>query len=128
MEIMLVVMIIGILVGLAINRLGGAAEAAKVVGARTSISGMKGALYAYRAVNGAYPTTGQGLKALFERPSMEPIPANWRRVGEGNELPKDPWGFDFVYSNPGKKNPTGFDIYSVGPDGAPDTEDDVWQN
>lgn len=103
-------------------------ESEEIRRVRAPLNGIKGALYAYRAVNGAYPTTRQGLKALFEQPTIEPIPKNWRKVGEGAERFKDPWGYGYVYLSPGRKNPNGFDIYSLGPDGIDETEDDVWSN
>jgi general secretion pathway protein G len=42
------------------------------------------------------------------------------------ELPKDPWGGDYIYRNPGLKNPGGYDLYSAGPDRQLDTGDDDW--
>ena len=38
----------------------------------------------------------------------------------------DPWGTPFVFSCPGEKNPSGWDLWSYGPDKKPNTEDDVW--
>jgi hypothetical protein len=37
-------------------------------------------------------------------------------------LPKDPWGNPYIYYYPGKHNPTGYDLLSVGPDGKEGTE------
>ena len=34
-----------------------------------------------------------------------------------NEIPKDPWGRDYNYANPGTHNPRGFDVWSDGPAG-----------
>jgi general secretion pathway protein G len=42
------------------------------------------------------------------------------------ELPKDPWGSDYIYRDPGLKNPGGYDLYSAGPDRQGDTSDDDW--
>jgi general secretion pathway protein G len=42
-----------------------------------------------------------------------------------DEETKDPWGHSYQYQNPGKHNPDRYDIYSMGPDGQPDTADDI---
>jgi len=44
------------------------------------------------------------------------------------DLPKDPWNNNYIYINPGRKNPSSYDLYSAGPDRAPDTPDDDWGN
>jgi general secretion pathway protein G len=41
-------------------------------------------------------------------------------------VPKDPYGNNYIYFNPGRKNPNGFDLYSAGKDRKPDTADDNW--
>jgi len=41
-------------------------------------------------------------------------------------VPKDPWASDYIYRCPGLKNPSGYDLYSAGPDRIPDTQDDDW--
>ena len=53
-----------------------------------------------------------------------PRPARWTQFLDS--VPKDPWGKEFVYLNPGRKNPNGYDLYSAGPDRVPDTVDDEW--
>jgi general secretion pathway protein G len=40
-------------------------------------------------------------------------------------VPADPWGRQYQYSNPGKHNTDGYDVWSLGPDGADGTDDDV---
>jgi hypothetical protein len=42
------------------------------------------------------------------------------------ELPKDPWGINYIYRNPGLKNPGRYDLYSPGPDRQPETGDGDW--
>jgi general secretion pathway protein G len=79
------------------------------------------ALDAYRLSNGSYPSTEQGLPALFERPSIDP-PANWNGPYLRKAVPLDPWNNAYVYVNPGQQNPNGFDLYSLGADGLPGGE------
>ena len=41
------------------------------------------ALDAYRLDNGRYPTTEQGLEALWTQPSVEPVPRGWNDLTRG---------------------------------------------
>ena len=41
-------------------------------------------------------------------------------------MPNDPWHNNYIYINPGRKNPSGYDLYSAGQDRKPDTPDDDW--
>ena len=49
-------------------------------------------------------------------------------VSTVKEMPKDPWGSDYIYRDPGLKNPGGYDLYFAGPDRQADTSDDDWGN
>jgi len=64
-----------------------------------------------------YPTTGEGLGALINRPTAIPEGGKWRPYFAVDKLPKDPWGRPYVYECPGKHNPDRFDVYSLGPSG-----------
>jgi general secretion pathway protein G len=81
-------------------------------------------LQLYESMNGFYPTTAQGLHALVTEPQSYPQPPRWSQLLK--ELPKDPWGSDYIYRSPGVKNPGGYDLFSAGPDRQPDTADDDW--
>jgi len=124
MEIMLVVAIIAILAGLLISKQAGLLDIGKETAAKGNMNTIKTSLLAYTIKAGNYPSTEQGLKALVVRPESEPRPLEWKKMLD--EVPVDPWGYQFVYINPGIKKPDGFDLYSVGKDGKPNTEDDVW--
>ena len=124
LEIMLVVTIIALLLGTAIYKLRGNVEMSRIVAVQSSIQSIKTQLRSYESLNGFMPTTEQGLKALVSQPSSEPRPTRWTQFLDG--VPKDPWGSEFVYVNPGRKNPTGYDLYSAGQDRKPDTADDEW--
>ena len=124
LEIMLVVTIIALLLGTAIYKLRGNVEMSRIVAVQSSIQSIKTQLRSYESLNGFMPTTEQGLKALVSQPSTEPRPTRWTQFLDG--VPKDPWGTEFVYVNPGRKNPTGYDLYSAGQDRKPDTADDEW--
>jgi general secretion pathway protein G len=125
MEIMLVVTIIALLAGLAIFKMGGVIGVGETAAARADLQSFRTALIAYRATAGSFPSTAQGLQALVRRPEGEPKPLMWRKVFDG-DIKQDPWHHDFVYKCPGEKNTTSYDLYSVGEDGRPGTEDDIW--
>lgn len=118
-EILLVVVIIGILAALVIPRIAGSSERARVTAATTDINGgIKSALGAYEVDNGFYP---KSLQDLITQPSEA---RNWHGPYL-DSLPKDPWGYPYVYTYPGKHIPGSYDLYSVGPDGKAGTEDDI---
>lgn len=124
LEIMLVVTIIALLLGAAIYKLGGNVEYARHTTVATDIQSIETQLKLYESMNGFYPTTEQGLQALVTQPSSDPQPQRWYQLFK--ELPQDPWHNNFIYLNPGRKNPSGYDLYSAGPDRKPDTPDDDW--
>ena len=122
LEIMLVVLIIGLLIGLAVHQVGGKLDEARRVKVRGDLQQIKTNLMMYQAANGFYPTTEQGLKALVQKPETEPKPRNWRPLEES--VPRDPWDQEYFYRFPGKHNPKEYDIFSAGPDRNADTEED----
>lgn len=124
LEIMLVISIIVILLGVAINKLGNTTGMAKGVAVRADIQAISTQLKLYESMNGYLPTTEQGLGALVTQPSSEPRPQRWYQLFK--EIPKDPWGNNYIYLSPGRRNPTGYDLYSAGPDRKADTGDDDW--
>ncbi len=124
LEIMLVVMIIGLLLGTAIYKLRGNVEVSRGVAVQSSLQSIRTQLKLYESLNGFPPSSEQGLKALVAQPQSEPQPTRWTQLLDA--VPKDPWGKEFVYMSPGRKNPNGYDLYSAGPDRTPDTADDDW--
>jgi general secretion pathway protein G len=85
---------------------------------------IKTQLHLYKSLSGFLPTTDQGLQALVTQPQNDPRLTRWYQLFK--ELPKDPWGSDYIYRSPGRKNPEGYDLYSAGPDRQADTGDDDW--
>ena len=124
LEIMLVVTIIALLLGAAIYKMAPSVDVAKKTRVQADIQMLRTMLLAYSGRNGFYPSTDQGVKAMAQRPETEPIPAQWTQLIESP--PKDPWGMDYIYRCPGIKNPSGYDLYSAGPDRVADTQDDEW--
>ena len=121
---MIVVTIIAVLMGTAIYKLSGNIEYAKHQAVATDIQSIGTQLKLYESMNGYFPTTEQGLQALVTQPQNDPRPTRWYQLFK--EMPKDPWGSDYLYRDPGLKNPGGYDLYSAGPDRQADTSDDDW--
>jgi general secretion pathway protein G len=122
-EIMVVVIILGILATYIVPRIMGRPEEAKQVKARLDIVSLESALRLYKLDSGIYPTTEQGMDALVAEPDTEPLPRKWHSGGylEKRRLPKDPWGYDYIYLSPGVNGD--YDIISYGADGVPGGEE-----
>jgi general secretion pathway protein G len=123
MEMLIVLSIIALLMGMVIYHLTGINETAQKQKVQSDLLGFKEMLAAYQLESGTLPTTEQGVKVLWTKPTVEPIPQHWRAMLESETL--DPWGHPYQYQNPGKHNPDRYDIYSMGPDGQPATSDDI---
>lgn len=122
LELMVVVVILGILATYVAPRFMGRTDDAKIVKARMDIGAFEMALDLYKLDNSHYPTTEQGLFALVEKPSTDPIPVKWKKEGylKKKKVSKDPWGRDYLYLSPGVNGD--YDITSYGADGAPGGE------
>ena len=121
-ELMVVIVIIGLLVSIIAPRFMDAPGKAKQVKARATIEILESALKMYKLDNGAYPTTELGLTALVQQPSVGA--ANWKKGGyiEKGQIPKDPWGNEFIFLSPGLHGD--FDIMTYGLDGVPGGEEE----
>lgn len=86
--------------------------------ARSQVEMLSAALDAYRLDNGRYPTTEQGLRALWEAPTSEPMPSDWRGPYLRKAPPADPWGNPYVFESPATRSSWGYDLMSYGADGA----------
>src|SRR6266705_1340391 len=90
-EILVVIVVIAVLASMVAPNVFKHVGEAKNVTARSQIEMLGAALDAYRLDNGRYPTTEQGLAALWSEPRADHQPRNWR----------------------------GFDLLSFGADGKP---------
>jgi general secretion pathway protein G len=114
MEIMLVVAIIAVIAGGVIVKMTGALDVAKIQRTEQDINNIYSALKLYEARNYQMPDQSQGLEALVSMPSTGTKPANWLKLMDS--VPTDPWNTPYQYRNPGKRDPTGIDVFSFGPD------------
>ena len=124
-ELMIVIIIIAAMAAMVVPRLNGRSEDARIAVAEADIkANIAMALKLYETDNGAYPSTEQGLAALLVKPSTDPVPLNWK----GPYLERkfiDPWKRPYQYKCPGTRNPSGYDLYSLGKDGVEGTAEDV---
>lgn len=122
-EIMVVLVIIGLLVSIVAPNVLDQADDARVKKVVADFSAIETALSIYRLNNYTYPTSEQGLNALVEKPTIDPIPNNWKKGGYLKSLPYDPWQRPYLYLSPAEFSDGDFDIYSLGADGVTGGED-----
>jgi general secretion pathway protein G len=125
-ELLLVLVILGVLAAIVVPKFSGRTEQARRTAAVSQISTFGTALDAYEVDMGSYPQGRSGLTALLQQPREG---TGWRGPYMQKEIPLDPWGNAYIYESPGKHNPSGYDLSSMGPDGRAGTDDDItnWQ-
>jgi general secretion pathway protein G len=114
-EVMVVVVILGLLAAIIVPKVMSRPDEARAVAAKADLAAINQALKLYRLDNTIYPSTEQGLQALVQRPTTQPVPANWKQGGYLDRMPKDPWGREYQYLNPGVRGE--MDVFSFGADG-----------
>ena len=114
-ELTIVIVILGILAAFIAPRVMDWPQRANVSKAKTEIGSLKTALEMYNIDIGDYPTTEQGLSALWLAPS--PAPPNWAGPYIGTPSFEDPWGNPYVYRHPVSRHGYYYEIYSMGKDG-----------
>ena len=116
-EMLVVVVIMGLLIGLIGPQVIGQVDKARVTTARADMATLGQALDMYKLDNHRYPTTDQGLEALISKPTASPEPKNWNPQGylSGNEIKLDPWQGEYIYLSPGEGGQP-YDLFSLGAD------------
>lgn len=112
LELLVVMVIIGLLVGYVGPKYFAQLGKSEVKAARAQISAVGKALDVYRLDTGHYPSQENGLNALNTAPSNEP---RWQGPYLQKAVPVDPWGNPYVYRIPGEK--AEYDLFSYGKDG-----------
>ena len=121
LELLLVLVILSILAGIVGMRFTGQSKKAKVTAAKSQMDQIKGALTTYNIMHDDFPTTQQGLEALWKDPgSLD----DWEPLLD-NPVKEDQWGNPWQYRSPGTHNTFDYDLHSWGPDGQDGTDDDV---
>ena len=112
-EILVVLFIIGLLTTIVAVNVLPSQDKAMVSKAKVDIAILGGALEMYRLENYRYPNTEEGLKFLLNPDENNFNTAN--NQGYIKSLPKDPWGNDYIFLNPGEYGE--YDLFSLGADG-----------
>jgi general secretion pathway protein G len=110
-ELLVVILILGLLVGLVAPKVIGQGTQAQIKLACTQMGSIKEALKMFKLDNGKYPDTDEGIEALLSNPDPDKYP-NYSGSPYLEKLPKDPWKKPFIYIKSGKD----FKIISYGPD------------
>jgi general secretion pathway protein G len=112
-EILVVLVLIGIVLGIVGGNFIGRGEKAKADAAKIDMGQISQTLDLYKLEIGRYPTTQEGLQALVSAPAGV---ANWNGpYWKKQSVPKDPWGNEYKYSAPAANAP--YEIISLGADG-----------
>lgn len=114
LELLVVMVIIGLLAAYVGPRYFSQIGKSEVKVARAQMDAFDKALEQYRLDVGRFPTTEQGLDALYAKPNNE---AKWAGPYLKKAPPPDPWGTPYQYKSPGESGE--FDIVSLGKDGRP---------
>ena len=121
-ELLLVLVILAVLAVVVVPKFTGRSQQAKVTAAQTDIANLEVVIDAFEVDCARYPTTEEGLRALVQQPATLP---EWKGPYLKRGLPNDPWHNPYVYRCPGQNNPSGYDLYSFGPDGQEGGGDDI---
>jgi len=123
LEVMVVLVIIGMILSIVAPNIMGRQEEAALDKARLDIQQLEDAMNMYKLKNKKYPTTEQGLEALVNKTTIDPVPRRFPEGGFISKLPEDPWGNPYQLVSPGEMGK--IDIFSMGPDGEVGTDDDI---
>ena len=127
LELMIVLVILVLLFAMVGPRLLGTQKQGGYQGRKTQIGNLEAGLNLYAVDMRTFPSTEEGLIAIVESPSEEGSARRWDGPYlDDDVLPRDPWDNEFQYEYPPSRNVRDFpDIWSLGPDGEPDTDDDI---
>jgi len=112
LELLVVLVIIGLLAGYVGPQFFKQIGKSETKTAAAQVDGLGKALDQYRLDTGHYPSTEQGLAALWVKPADE---SRWWGPYLRKAVPKDPWGREYQYKAPGEHGD--YDVYSLGKDG-----------
>ncbi|MBC8233235.1 type II secretion system major pseudopilin GspG [bacterium] len=122
-ELLVVITILGILATAAVT--SGIMKwpgKARIASAGTSIESFKTALNLYSIDVGNYPSTEEGLEALWQAPDDAD---GWDGPYVGDPQFTDPWNNPYIYQSPSERPGYEYEIISMGSDGKENTEDDI---
>lgn len=117
-EIMVVIVIIGLILGIVAPGIINQLSRAEVQAAEADIQVLGDALDLFRIDHYRYPSTDEGLEILLGDTEIDGKPV----IEYVRSVPEDPWGRPYHYENPGTHGDR-YDLYSYGADGEEGGED-----
>ncbi len=122
LELLVVIVILGLLIGLVapavLRQLGHAKDSI----AKQSVAQISSVLDMYKLDTGSYPSSEDGLQALITQPADVSVWAG--PYIKSDKLPLDPWGHPFLYQQPSTRPGLDFDLCSLGSADKPGTPGD----
>ncbi len=122
-EVLLVLVILVVIGSIAASSFMGAQDRANIDAAKAQVGMFVSAIDLYRFNVKHYP---EDLKDLLEKPSDKTMADRWAGPYlTKSKLPIDPWDNEYKYSADGKHNSGKYDVWSMGPDGDDQNDDDI---
>ncbi|MEO1008179.1 MAG: type II secretion system major pseudopilin GspG [Planctomycetota bacterium] len=125
-EIMIVLAIIVLLSGLVGFAVLSRRDEANLKKAQIDVNTLKDALLDFNRRYQRWPTDDEGLAVLWSSETVDPEQEDAWSESLGQAMPNDPWGNPWEYAEEGERREGYYDLSSNGPDGEPDTDDDIY--
>ncbi len=122
MEVLLVLVILVVLGSIAVGVFRSTRQQADKKAAKVQITAFESAIDRYELDVSEFP---QELQDLMEEPRHLQQADKWAGPYLQDKELIDPWGSDYEYVSPGENNPDSYDAWSLGPDKADGTDDDI---
>jgi general secretion pathway protein G len=125
-EMMVVIVIIGLIAGIAVVTLANRADKAKVEATKALIEQISTGIESFKLELNRYPDRIEDL--MYMPPDIDP--KKWPPGGFLKKLPKDGWDREFIYRRPGTRGQP-YDLISYGEDGREGGEsyaEDLWNH
>ncbi len=121
-ELMLVIVILGILAGVAVNSFTGVSDDARSAAAKSDIQTITTAIKMFELETGQFPAEDEWIEELTTKTDDH--------KAHMEKLPNDPWGVEYNYREESENGSDFPDIWSNGKDKEEGTDDDItnWQS
>lgn len=129
-ELMVVLAILALLAAAILPNVVGKSDTAKQSKAKSDIAVIEGLLDNFYLDMGRYPTSEEGLNALFTSPDGDN--PKWKGPYSKKKIAPDPWGQPYQYVAPGTHSSQPYEVWSCGRDGqeggtGPDADIPSWE-
>lgn len=117
-EVLVALVIIAIMGSVVAINLSGATDEARIQSTQAQLDNFATAMTLFKTKHGFFPTQQQGLDALVQAPTREPLAVGYQEGGylDSTTIPMDAWGNPYIYLIPGRSGKP-YEILSYGADG-----------